>query len=126
MGAEALGFSALAQINAMQAQMAQAQMQGPGLFNQYSGLSGGSMADALYGDKQIKPGKVFYADKYEPLPKQETTVANEKEILPDISITRVLKWGVVLLIAMFLGKRVWENFGGKITERIEHALKEVL
>lgn len=66
------------------------------------------------------------AAKIIPTPKTETTMANEKELLPDISIVRVLKWAVVLFIAMGLGKRVWDTFGHKIAAKIESQLKDIL
>lgn len=55
---------------------------------------------------------------------KETTV-NEKELLPDISLTRVLKWAVVLLVAMALGSKVWEKFGAKVTAQLHKAIEAV-
>jgi hypothetical protein len=51
---------------------------------------------------------------------KETTVKDE--ILPDISLTRVFKWAVVLLIAMGLGRKVWAMFGTKIEKQLHKAL----
>lgn len=138
MGAEALGLSTYAQINAMQAQM---QQQQPYNYSQlqaahsvYSGMAHPpdeweqKRNRAMYEEykraaqRQTNPPVILTP----PTPKQETTVANEKEILPDISLTRVLKWGVVLIIAMALGKKVWATVGKQVTERLEGAVKELL
>lgn len=48
--------------------------------------------------------------------------STEKDVIPDISVTRVLKWAVVLLIAMALGKKVWGLFGDKISKQLSQAL----
>lgn len=50
---------------------------------------------------------------------------NENEVLPDISLTRVFKWALVLLIAMGLGRRVWDMFGDKLTANLHKALSGV-
>ena len=47
------------------------------------------------------------------------------EILPDISLTRVFKWAIVLVVGMALGKRVWSMFGEKITNNLNKALEHV-
>lgn len=47
---------------------------------------------------------------------------NCDEVLPDISLTRVFKWAIVLVIAMALGRRVWEMFGPKITAQLDKTL----
>lgn len=47
---------------------------------------------------------------------------DNKELLPDISLARVIKWGIVLLIAMGLGKKVWAMFGDKLTAKLHTAL----
>lgn len=52
-------------------------------------------------------------------------MSNSNDILPDISITRVLKWAFVLLIAMGLGKKVWALFGEKITAQMHKALGDL-
>jgi hypothetical protein len=56
------------------------------------------------------------------LPKETDTVTNDKDVLPDISLTRVLKWAIVLIVAMGLGKRVWDMFGNKISSQLQNAL----
>lgn len=54
---------------------------------------------------------------------EETEMPNPTdEVLPDISLTRVFKWALVLLVAMGLGKRVWEMFGDKVTANLHKAL----
>lgn len=131
MVAEALAMNAFAQMSAvqpqMEAQQMHNQMQNAGLFNQ---LGHGQMAQGNYAQPQtigFMPGHYTLEHNVFRSPDtEETTVSTDKEILPDISIVRVLKWGVVLLIAMFLGKRVWETFGHKIAERVEGALKELV
>lgn len=52
--------------------------------------------------------------------KEETKV--DKEILPDISLTRALKWAIVLMIALSLGQRVWKQLGPKIEAQLHKAL----
>ena len=54
---------------------------------------------------------------------EEVKVADIQTI-PDVSLTRVLKWAVVLLVAMGLGKRVWALFGDKITAQVHKAIGE--
>lgn len=56
---------------------------------------------------------------------KEPEVSAPNEVLPDISLTRVLKWAVVLLIALALGKKVWNQFGEKITNQVNKALDNV-
>ena len=47
------------------------------------------------------------------------------EILPDISLTRVFKWALVLIVAMSLGKKVWAMFGEKIEKNLHSALEKL-
>lgn len=49
-------------------------------------------------------------------------MANDNDIIPDISLSRVFKWAVVLIVVMFLGKRVWDMFGDKVTQQLHKAL----
>jgi hypothetical protein len=51
---------------------------------------------------------------------------NTNELVPDISVTRVIKWAIVLLIAMALGRKVWNQFGEKITNGMNKALDGVI
>jgi len=44
------------------------------------------------------------------------------ETIPDVSLTRVLKWAIVLVVAMGLGKKVWSMFGDKITAQVHKAI----
>ena len=44
------------------------------------------------------------------------------ELLPDISITRAIKWAIVLLIALSLGQKVWDKLGPKISAQLHKAL----
>jgi len=55
---------------------------------------------------------------------QESKVANEseKEIIPDISLARVGKWAVVLIVLMALGNRFWTMFGPKVQQQLHKAL----
>jgi hypothetical protein len=57
---------------------------------------------------------------------KEIEVTTEgKDTVPDVSLTRVFKWAVVLIVAMFLGKKVWELFGDKVTKQLSKALGDV-
>lgn len=51
-------------------------------------------------------------------------MAIDNEAIPDVSLTRVLKWAVVLVVAMGLGKKFWEMFGQKITSNLHRSLGE--
>jgi len=46
----------------------------------------------------------------------------DKDVLPDISLTRALKWAVVALIALALGERVWRQFGGTLVANLEKTI----
>lgn len=46
----------------------------------------------------------------------------DNEVIPDISLTRVFKWAIVILIALALGERIWKIFGPKLTEQMHKAL----
>lgn len=64
-----------------------------------------------------------FAQKAAPAaPTKEPDVATNDSLIPDISLARVLKWAVVLLIAMALGRKVWDQFGDKITKQMHKAL----
>lgn len=54
---------------------------------------------------------------------EEEIVSNSNDILPDISLTRVFKWAIVLLVAMALGHKIWNQFGDKITKQMHKALE---
>ena len=53
---------------------------------------------------------------------KETDMTDKCDAIPDISLTRVFKWAVVLLIAMALGRRVWDMFGDRLTAQMQKAL----
>lgn len=55
-------------------------------------------------------------------PKQKETTMKDDGLLPDISLARVFKWAIVLLIAMGLGQKVWSTFGAKIEKQLHKAL----
>ena len=54
---------------------------------------------------------------------EQTNVSND--VIPDVSLSRVFKWAVVLVIAMALGERVWKMFGPKISAQINKAIGTV-
>jgi hypothetical protein len=57
----------------------------------------------------------------EPKLSQEEKKVSE-QMIPDVSLSRVFKWAIVLVIAMALGRRVWDMFGDKITKGFDTAL----
>jgi len=54
--------------------------------------------------------------------KQPGEIKVDKDVLPDISLTRALKWAVVALIALALGERVWRQFGGQLVKNLEKTI----
>lgn len=79
-----------------------------------------------YQDEMVKPGGIIVTDGPPQNGKfitKEVEVMGEKEVLPDINLVRVLKWGVVLLVALALGKKVWNTFGSKITEKLHKEME---
>jgi hypothetical protein len=44
------------------------------------------------------------------------TKVEEKEILPDVSLTRVFKWALIVLVAVALGEKIWSKLGPQLTD----------
>ena len=39
-----------------------------------------------------------------------------KELLPDVSLTRVFKWALIVLVAVALGEKIWSKLGPSLTD----------
>jgi hypothetical protein len=47
---------------------------------------------------------------------KETKVEGERELLPDVSLTRVFKWALIVLVAIALGEKIWSKLGPGLTD----------
>ena len=56
----------------------------------------------------------------ERLKAQQTAAKDEKvenkELLPDVSLTRVFKWALIVLVAVALGEKIWSKLGPSLTD----------
>lgn len=89
----------------------------------YSGLQG--LGDYQRGNPYANGygGGGGGADNQTPTHQEKTNVANNTdEAIPDVSLTRVLKWAIVLMIAMALGERFWKQFGPRIADNLHKVL----
>lgn len=48
----------------------------------------------------------------------------EKSFPPDVSITKILKWGVVMIISAILGKKVWDILGDPLAKNLRAIIDE--
>lgn len=88
---------------------------------QYSGLGSACAAGGLGIATYYPGGGSPSASTFVPS-KPDKELEVNSETIPDVSITRVFKWALVLLVAMALGKKVWGLFGDKLTAQLHKAI----
>jgi hypothetical protein len=54
--------------------------------------------------------------------KPKETKVSDSNMLPDISLSRVFKWALVVLIGLALGERVWAKIGPQLLDGLHKAI----
>lgn len=101
----------------MGVRQAQSNLEYESLVRQAEAMASKPKYDPVFAQKGTKQEPVNLPPRYN---LKESPVKDE--ILPDISLSRVFKWAIVLLIALGLGKKVWATFGPKIEAQLHKAL----